>query len=100
MHLSGMKRRHWETQLAAAMGDTLAIALGASRGMFDIAHMVPFDGATGGCLQSVDGSVLTHEDPPALDTDGKTAPKAVVDQCARGWVYACPISGEMWMRGP
>lgn len=102
---NSLKRRHWEQQLTAVMGHVLAVAYNGSSkdgaNLFDFAHMVPFEPADmAGCYQSVDGCVLAHEAAPSLDEGGRTAPKAVVDQCAHGWMYACPISGEMWMRGP
>lgn len=97
--LNGMKRRRWELQLGSAMGESLGTAGGVSSGLFDLAHLMPFDADEPGYLQSVDGSMLAHEAVSALDDGGRTAPKAVVDQCAHGWMYACPISGEMWVRG-
>lgn len=82
------------------MGDSLGTSGVLSSGLFDLAHLMTFDADEPRFLQSVDCSVLAHEAAPALDDGGKTAPRAVVDQCAHGWMYACPISGEMWMREP
>lgn len=95
-----LKRRNWERQLAAAMGDVLPGSGCAGDGMtIDLAHIIPLQTGKPGQLVSVDGAVLAQETAPALDEGGKAAPKLVVDQCAYGWMYACPISGEVWMRG-
>lgn len=97
-HAVRMKRHRWEQQLGVAMGDTLGSEGCCTTSMVDLAHLVPLDTSTPQLVQSVDGSVLAHEAAPAVDDVAGKAPRVIMDYCTHGWVYASPISGEMWIR--
>lgn len=99
--LVSMKRRRWEQQLSYAMGDSLGPGDGSgSSSIVSLAQLADMDAAMPGLLLSVDGAVLAAEGPAplAVDDGSKSVPKLIVDQCANGWMYACPITGEMWIR--
>ncbi|WIA34349.1 hypothetical protein OEZ86_012687 [Tetradesmus obliquus] len=99
--LVSMKRRRWEQQLSDAMGDSLGPGDGSgSSSIVSLAQLADMDAAMPGLLLSVDGAVLAAEGPAplAVDDGSKSVPKLIVDQCANGWMYACPITGEMWIR--
>lgn len=96
---AGLKRRRWQQQLGGALGDVLSSASSSSSHVVDLAHFCDLDTHTPGILHSVDGAVLTHESMAGLE-GSKGLPKGILEQLAHGWVYACPLTGEMWMRTP
>lgn len=93
-----MKRRRWEQQIHDAMGDVLGAGCSGSKTIMSLAQLAYMDADTPGCLQSVDGAVLVPDGPTPLDDGSKSVPKLIVDQCTYGWIYACPVTGEMWLR--
>jgi hypothetical protein len=98
-----MKRRRWEQQISDAMGDTLGPGGSSSSSdssIISLAQLADVDASMPGLLVSVDGAVVAPEGaaPLAVDDGSKSIPKLIVDQCANGWMYACPITGEMWIR--
>jgi hypothetical protein len=95
-----MKRRRWEQQISYAMGDTLGPGDSSGSSIVSFAQLADMDAAMPGLLLSVDGAVIAAEGPAplAVDDGSKSVPKLIVDQCANGWIYACPITGEMWIR--
>jgi hypothetical protein len=83
------------------MGDTFGQGDGSgSSSIVSFAQLADMDAAMPGLLLSVDGAVVAAEGPAplAVDDGSKSVPKLIVDQCANGWMYACPITGEMWIR--
>jgi hypothetical protein len=101
--LVSMKRRRWEQQISDAMGDTLGsggFSSSSDSSIISFAQLADVDASMPGLLVSVDGAVLAAEGPAplAVDDGSKSVPKLIVDQCANGWMYACPITGEMWIR--
>eukprot|EP00775_Hariotina_reticulata_P011252 gene11252-11401_t len=99
LSVASLKRRRWQQQLDIAEGDVHSVAsCSSSRHIFDLAHMTDLDLLMPGILQSVDGMVFTLDNMPVVDGN-KPLPKGLVlELFQHGWVYACPMSGEMWLR--
>lgn len=95
--VASLKRRRWQQQLDIAEGDVHSIAsCSSSRHVFDLAHMADLDLRVPGILQSVDGTVLTLDS--MLDGSKAASKGLILELFQHGWVCACPISGEMWLR--
>lgn len=99
--VSAAKRRRWQQQVLDLMGCTdSAVGVGAQEVMDFLSASWSAPAAL--ALQSVDGAVLAREvcveaPQPAADSRGSRKPSVNV---INSWVYACPLTGEMWMRNP
>lgn len=97
------KRRRWGHLLDDALSDPLLPSSWRCPRVYDLAHFQQLDGTQPALLVSVDGAVvaaaapLSQEDA-AASSGGRSLAKALADQCSHGWLLACPLTCEPWLR--